>query len=148
MNKIEKIINFLTAACIAVSLLAIAYSLFINLIVKNWRKEKMKHEMKNTLKALDDAKAIINDARIDIWNEDLEMAAMQHDVVIGGFNSLKEQLEYDAQSIFHAGRMRGIDDMEMRLDNAFSPAQEEDNIFSSPKEQLSMGECNLTQEVK
>ena len=35
MNKLEQIINFLTAACIAVSLMAITYSLFINLIVKN-----------------------------------------------------------------------------------------------------------------
>lgn len=35
MNKIEKIINFLTAACIAVSLLAIVYSILVHLIVKN-----------------------------------------------------------------------------------------------------------------
>ncbi len=34
MNKLEKILEILTAASIAVSILAIAYSLFINLIVK------------------------------------------------------------------------------------------------------------------
>jgi hypothetical protein len=34
MNKLEKITEFLTGICIAVSLLAIAYSLFTNLIVK------------------------------------------------------------------------------------------------------------------
>jgi len=32
MNKLEKTIEFLTAACIAVSLMAITYSLFINII--------------------------------------------------------------------------------------------------------------------
>lgn len=104
----------------------------------------MKFKMKNTLKALDDAKALINDARIDIRNEDLEMADMQLDVVIGGLNSLKEQLEYDAQSIFHEGRMRGIDDLERRLDSVFSGTQQdEENIFS-PKDQLAASECNLT----
>ena len=45
--------------------------------------------------------------------------------------------------------MRGIDDLERRLDNVFSPTQqeEEENIFSSPKDQIEAGECNLTQEV-
>ena len=34
MNKLEKTIEILTALCIAISLLAISYSIFINLIVK------------------------------------------------------------------------------------------------------------------
>ena len=42
----------------------------------------MKHEMKNTLKALDDARAMIEDARRDIREGDLEMADMQLDVVV------------------------------------------------------------------
>lgn len=109
----------------------------------------MKHEMKNTVRALDDAIALIEDARRDVREGDLEMADMQLDVVVRHLGScIKEQIVFDAQSIFHEGRMRGIDDLERRLDNAFSPAQEEENIFGSPKEQLEAGECNLTQEVK
>ena len=97
--------------------------------------------MKNTLKALEDAKALINDARQDIREGDLEMADLQLDVVVRELGScIREQLEYDAQSVYYEGRMRGIDDLDRRLT--------EENIFGSPKSQLSMGECNLTQEVK
>ena len=101
--------------------------------------------MKNTLKALEDAKALINDARRDIREGDLEMADMQLDVVVRELGScIREQLEYDAQSVYYEGRMRGIDDLERRLDSVFSGTQqEEENIFS-PKDQLAASECNLT----
>ena len=106
--------------------------------------------MKNTLKALEDAKALNNDARQDIREGDLEMADLQLDVVLRELGScIREQLEYDSEAVIHEGRMRGIDDLERRLDNVFSPTQqEEENIFGSPKDQLEAGECNLTQEVK
>ena len=101
----------------------------------------MKHEMKNTLKALDDARAMIEDARRDIREGDLEMADMQLDVVVRELGScIREQLEYDAREAYYEGRMRGIDDLDRRLT--------EENIFGSPKEQLEAGECNLSQEVK
>ena len=101
--------------------------------------------MKNTLKALEDAKALINDARRDIREGELEMADMQLDVVVRELGScIREQLEYDAQSVYYEGRMRGIDDLERRLDSVFSGTQqEEENIFS-PKDQLAASECNLT----
>lgn len=108
----------------------------------------MKHEMKNTIKALEDAKALINDARRDIREGNLEMADMQLDVVVSGLSScIREQLKYDAEALFHEGRMRGINDLERRLDSVFSTTQqeEEENIFGSPREQLEAGECNLTQ---
>ena len=106
--------------------------------------------MKNTLKALEDAKALINDARRDIREGDLEMADMQLDVVVRELGScIREQLEYDSEAVFIEGRMRGISDLERRLDSVFSATQQqEENIFSSPKDQLEAGECNLTQEVK
>lgn len=98
-------------------------------------------QMKNTVRALDDAIALIEDARRDIRQGELEMADMQLDVVVRELGScIREQLEYDAQSVYYEGRMRGIDDLDRRLT--------EENIFGSPKSQLSMGECNLTQEVK
>ena len=98
-------------------------------------------QMKNTVRALDDAIALIEDARRDIRQGELEMADMQLDVVVRELGScIREQLEYDAQSVYYEGRMRGIDDLDRRLT--------EENIFGAPKSQLSMGECNLTQEVK
>ena len=98
-------------------------------------------QMKNTVRALDDAIALIEDARRDIREGELEMADMQLDVVVRELGScIREQLEYDAQSVYYEGRMRGIDDLDRRLT--------EENIFSSPKEQLEAGECNLSQEVK
>jgi len=106
----------------------------------------MKHGMENTLKALEDARALINDARRDIREGDLEMADMQLDVVVRELGScIREQLEYDSEAVFIEGRMRGIDDLERRLDNVFSATQQEENIFSSPKDQLEAGECNLSQ---
>ena len=98
-------------------------------------------QMKNTVRALDDAIALIEDARRDIRQGELEMADMQLDVVVRELGScIREQLEYDAQSVYYEGRMRGIDDLDRRLT--------EENIFGSPKSQLSMGECTLTQEGK
>ena len=106
--------------------------------------------MKNTIKALEYAAALINDARQDIREGNLEIADMQLDVVVRELGScIREQLQYDSEALFHEGRMRGINDLERRLDNVFSTTQqEEDNIFGSPKDQLEAGECNLTQEAK
>ena len=86
-------------------------------------------QMKNTVRALDDAIALIEDARRDIRQGELEMADMQLDVVVRELGScIREQLEYDAQSVYYEGRMRGIDDLDRRLT--------EENIFGSPKSQL------------
>lgn len=90
--------------------------------------------MKYTTKTLTTARGFINDVRQDIKNGFLEEADMQLSYIDGMLGQcIREELDLDAQEIFHRGRMQGIDDLDRRLDSVFSNAQD----------QLEAVECNL-----
>jgi hypothetical protein len=94
----------------------------------------MEHKMKYTTRTITTARGFIHDVRQDIKNGLLEEADMQLDYINKMLGQcIREQIVFDAQSVYHEGRMRGIDDLERRLDSVFSNAQS----------QLEAGECNL-----
>jgi len=94
----------------------------------------MEHKMKYATRTITTARGFINDVREDIKNGFLEEADMQLDYINKMLGQcIREQIVFDAQSVYHEGRMRGIDDLERRLDSVFSNAQS----------QLEAGECNL-----